>query len=123
MGDINLEIAKPATVALAVALALPSAGLVHAQERSARLDEILVTATRRQESIQDVPVSVSVIAGEDLKNLGMLSAVDIVSQIPNMEFANTGPLPVFSVRGVQLLEILALGNEPPVAVYFDDVYH
>lgn len=32
MGDINLEIAKPATVALAVALALPSAGLVHAQE-------------------------------------------------------------------------------------------
>lgn len=84
--------------------------------------EIIVTATRRSESLQNVPLSVTVLDGEAALEQGILSSEDVVRQVPNMNFASTGPLPVYSIRGVQLLEILALGNEPPVGVYFDDVY-
>lgn len=95
-------------------------GVAHAAEPA--LDEVTVTATRREESLQDVPVSVSVLSGDELGVMGVLNSTDLAAKIPNVEFANTGPLPVFAIRGVQLLEILALGNEPPVAMYFDDVY-
>lgn len=123
-------IKQSVTLRRTVAALLLTAGFPILQPASAQttadgelgLSEVVVTATRRAENLQDVPISLTVVSGDDLAATGVLNTADLAQKVPNLNYANTGPLPVFAIRGVQLLEIIALGNEPPVAAYFDDVY-
>ena len=76
--------------AIVTALALNPA---IAQENSAKaqIETIQVTATKRSESIQDIPVSVSALNGEMLENLGIENFSDYVEFLPNVVFQGTGP--------------------------------
>ncbi len=83
------------------------------------VEEIIVTAEKREASIQDVPIAISAF-GRDLRdNLGIISNADLANHTPSTTF-NTNPNRIF-IRGVGRVEN-SLGTEPGVAVYRDGIY-
>ncbi len=105
-----------------------AASPVHAQEAQskAKIETIEVTATKRSESIQDVPVAVSALDGKALENLGIDSFQDYVEFLPNVVFQGTGPgQNEIYIRGaattqsnIMLSSVQAL--QPSVAFYLDE---
>jgi iron complex outermembrane receptor protein len=88
------------------------------------LEEVVVTAQKRQESLQDVPISVTAFTGKDIEQLGFNSTIDLAAFTPGMTIGqNTGEgdFPFISLRGVTLRDF-ADTNESPVAVYLDEFY-
>ncbi len=86
------------------------------------ISEILVTARRRDESIQDVPAAVSALAGDMLENIAAFGLEDFTRLAPGLALADSGfyGFKQFRIRGV------ATGTgasvlQSPVAVYFDEV--
>lgn len=112
-----------AAVALVAAtMALP----VYAQSetsaiRHAMLEEVVVTAQRRSENLQDVPISVSAIVASDLRNSGMEATKDLPQLIPSVQFTRSGTSGLFFVRGVGTTNG-AVGEEGANAFYVDNVY-
>jgi iron complex outermembrane receptor protein len=89
---------------------------------AAALEEITVTAQKREQSLQDVGISVTAFTGDQLKNLGVTNTVDITQQIPGMQLFTWSPtFTVFSLRGVSQNNFQD-NLEAPVAVYMDDAY-
>jgi iron complex outermembrane receptor protein len=86
------------------------------------LEEIVVTAQKREEALQDVPISVTAMTGEQLDALGFDDYTEITQQVPNLQLNTWSPkLTIFNIRGI------SQGNfndnlEAPVAVYVDDAY-
>lgn len=65
------------------------------------IDEIIVTAQKRQENIQDVPIAVSAFSGTDLEEKRLDGAYDLQNSVPNLVFTGgTGSTPNFNIRGV-----------------------
>ncbi len=86
------------------ALGLP-AGYAVAQEQTVAsgIEEILVSARRREENVQDVPMSIQALGGEEMEVRGMESVEDVVAATPNV-FVSAGPSGAvaanFSMRGI-----------------------
>lgn len=78
-------------------LATLCTGIANAQNV---LEEVVVTATKRTESIQDVPVSVSAISGEEIENLGIADMEDLSLFVPNFEINSASILPNLYMRGL-----------------------
>ncbi len=120
----------PLASAVAVALSWATGSLAQAQEgtatRTAAADadntgvqEVIVTARRREESIQEVPVAVSYISGESLANADVRRVTDLTAMIPNLSINSgyrQGSLWI-SLRGIPSVQ----GGEPPVSVLIDGV--
>jgi len=87
-------------------------------------DEIVVTAQRREQSIQDVPISVTAVTGDFLENIGAVDITDIQKLTPNTTIeaarGSNSTLIAF-IRGVGQQDPL-WGFEPGVGIYVDDVY-
>lgn len=113
---------KNVTLAGASLAAMVAASTVQAQTNA---DEpIVVTATRIQQSIQDVPVSITAYTGEDLKDRGIGSIVDLARQTPGLSIGQStgeGGIPLISIRGVSLQDYSDI-NESPSAVYINEFY-
>jgi iron complex outermembrane receptor protein len=88
------------------------------------LAEIVVTARRRAENLQDVPVAVTAISADVLQQQAITSLSDLNSFVPNMKIstdrATSSTINVY-IRGVGQSDPL-WGFEPGVGVYIDDVY-
>ena len=88
------------------------------------LEEIVVTALRRSEKLQDVPVAITALSSEDLAVRGVRQAGDIASSVPNLLLNSPyGPeaQPTFSLRGVTT-EDFSQNQSSPIAMYVDEVY-
>jgi iron complex outermembrane receptor protein len=85
------------------------------------VDEIVVTAQRREQRLLEVPVAVSAVSGDRLADAGVRNASQLVNVLPSVQFTNTGPTAVFSIRGIKLNDY-GDTNESPIAFYLDDVY-
>jgi outer membrane receptor protein involved in Fe transport len=73
---------------------------VYAQETTA-LEEIIVTAQKRAENIQDVPIAVSAFSGAALEEQRLDGAYDLQNAVPNLVFSGgTGSTPNFNIRGI-----------------------
>jgi outer membrane receptor protein involved in Fe transport len=59
-----------------------------AQEGAGTRDEILVTARKKEENLQTVPISISAFTAEDIENRGIQSLEDLARQTPSLEFAS-----------------------------------
>ena len=89
---------------------------------SAQLEEVIVTAQKRAESIQDVGISISALSSQQLEDLGVKNTVDIAQQIPGLHLFTYSPaFTVFSLRGVSQNNFQD-NLEAPVAVYLDGAY-
>jgi len=80
--------------------------------------DIVVTALKRDQSIQDVPVAVSAISGEQLKTAGFQNLQDIASRVPSLQVQDNGIVARFSMRGINLNSI-SDASESPIQVVFD----
>jgi iron complex outermembrane receptor protein len=113
---------KSKILAIAV-LASLSAGQVRAAEMSvsAGFEEIIVTAQRREERLQDVPISVAVQSADQLENAVITNLRDITLLTPGLTVTGTGANIQPVIRGVQSQQTDP-GNDPNVSVYLDGVY-
>ncbi len=85
------------------------------------VEVIVVTAQRRAEKVTDVPASITAVTGATLDALGVKSVDQLANLVPGLSFSNTGPIPVFSIRGITLNDY-GFTNESPIALYVDDIY-
>ena len=113
----------PSLIATAVGLALTStAMLASAQsapaESPTELDTIIVTAQKRSERIQDVPMSISVVNAEKLADRGQVQLTDYFAQVPGLSMNARG-----SGRTQLIMRGIATATEqnPTVGVVIDDV--
>ena len=88
-------------------------------------NEIVVTANRRSESLQDVGVSVMAFNGEQLENLRVESSGELAGLTPNVDFkkqwGSKGNASLFYIRGIGQADFNE-GSESPTTVYIDDFY-
>src|SRR3984885_14447732 len=97
---------------------------VHAQTSSSgTLEEIVVTAQKREQNSQDIGISLSAITGTDLNALGAVAATDITHSMPAVVLTQPNGPSSFSlaIRGVPQNDF-ADHQESPAAIYIDDVY-
>jgi iron complex outermembrane receptor protein len=106
-------------------VALPVAAAVAQEpEQKGQLEEVVVTAQKREQSAQDTPIAVTVLTGESLVQLGATSGNDVAQYTPGLAIApvqGVGNIPNISIRGVGLNDFRDF-NESPSAVYVDEVY-
>lgn len=91
------------------------------QEPGFQLGEIVVTAQRREERLQDVPIAVSAISGEASEAKGITGTIELAETVPSLQSTNLSGRAIFSLRGVGNSSV-AVGEESIVAVYVDGVY-
>jgi len=88
------------------------------------IEEIIVTASKREESLQDVSVSVTAFSGDSIESLGFENGLDVSAQVPNFTFTSllgpSGP-PFLTIRGITSIDFSFI-NEPSVGTYVDEVY-
>ncbi|MEL6199852.1 MAG: TonB-dependent receptor plug domain-containing protein, partial [Pseudomonadota bacterium] len=113
-------------LASAVATALYGAAApqpLYAQDEAV-LDEVIVTAQRREQTLQEVPVSVTAFSGDALVEAGTVDIVALAQATPNVTLevsrATNTTLTAF-IRGVGQQDPVA-GFEGGVGLYLDDVY-
>ncbi len=95
-----------------------------AQEASAQLEEVTVTAQRREESLQTAPVAITAISPEMLERRQMTDTRQIVFNVPNLTGNNNvgqSTATTFFLRGVGTTENLGTADTS-VGLYVDDVY-
>jgi iron complex outermembrane receptor protein len=90
----------------------------------AGLEEIVVTARRREETVQSVPIPVTALAGDDLRDRGVFNLSDIDRLTPNLDFQFAG-----SSRNSAQVFLRGIGQinwsppqDPKVGIYLDGVY-
>jgi len=89
------------------------------------IEDVVVTARRRSESLQDVPIAVTAVTGESMEARGYSSLTDIQQMTPNLTFTpgtggSSGQMSAY-VRGVGEYDYIVT-SDPAVAVFFDGVY-
>ncbi len=102
----------------AIALALSSVA-----SSAQMLEEVVVTATKRAESIQDVPISISAFSGNFMQDSGINDLQDLGAYAPNLNLSKAGNVANqrIAIRGVGSVGNSAI--EPSVAVFIDGVYY
>jgi iron complex outermembrane receptor protein len=87
------------------------------------VEEIIVTAQKRDESAQDVPIAITALGSEQLKSAGVTSTLDLKAAVPALNITTgTGGIGLPRIRGIGATG-QGPGIENPVAVYVDGVYY
>jgi len=107
---------------LAFATPQASAQDESAEENAGRLDVVVVTAQRRSQSLQEVPVTVTTFGAEEIKAARIQQIDDIVSRTPGLSFdAFPSSQARLFIRGIGSSSRGAAGD-PSAAVFLDDIY-
>ena len=123
-GSVHLKKAGVYSAALLASTML--SGLAHAQSQAGQgptaLEEVVVTAQKRSENLQDVPVSIQALGGEKLEQLQVAAFVDYVKYLPSVSFTTSGPgFGQVYMRGVASGgDGNHSGSLPSVGVYLDE---
>ncbi len=114
-------VVKPLVLAVA-ALSTVGGQAALAEEKQYAMEEVIVSATRRNESVQDVPISIDVLGEGELENNGVGDLEDFAHLIASMNYVTLGPgTGNVYMRGISSGgESLLLGATPNVAVYMDE---
>lgn len=106
------------------ASSVSSVGYAQEDGNSFRLEEVVVTAQRKSQSLQDTPISLTAFGEERLEIDGINSLNDIGSKVPSLTIEpfpiNNATLRIF-IRGVGIADV-QVTQDPPVGVYVDGVY-
>lgn len=93
-------------------------------DTSGGIQEITVTAQRREQKLQDVPIAVSAFTDQEMQNRQITRTIDLLAYVPNLQGHNNtgvGTANTYSLRGLNNTESIAT-FDPPVGTYVDDVY-
>ena len=103
----------------ALAVISPVAITAHAQKK---LDEVVVTATRRSQNVQDIPITVAVLSADQIAKADIHGADSIANYVPGFQYSEFSPgQALFSMRGVGSFDDGA-GLDNSVALFLDGVY-
>ena len=94
------------------------------KHRRADLNVIVVTAQRREESVQDVPIAISAFNAAELETRGVTNALEVTQFVPNLVGLNNtglGTANSYFLRGIGNTESIAT-FDPPIGTYVDDIY-
>lgn len=117
MNRWNHSVLASAGFLFSVGLVLPDRAQAQAQPSAVVIEEIVVTARLRSESLKDVPVTVNAFSAQEMEDAGIRRPGDYVSLVPNatlVEAQNVGTT-FLTIRGITQVR----NNEPPVAVSVD----
>ena len=114
---------KSVCVLLAGALVAPSViAADEEQEEQKYMEEIIVTAEKRQENILDVPVTMSAFSAKAIEELGMSADEDLEKMVPGLQFGYDSEGYGIAMRGVGTQVAVQTTADQAVAFYVDGVY-
>ncbi|KFZ31369.1 TonB-dependent receptor [Pseudidiomarina salinarum] len=127
---------KKAPLALAVSSALLMNAQLYAQEAAAEtqatdetVERITVTATRRNQTVNEIPYNISVVSGEELENRQIIDSIDVMRATPGITvvdrgYRNSGVINNIVIRGMNVDSAgngdFALNAVPTVSTYVND---
>ncbi|WP_231639048.1 TonB-dependent receptor [Sphingomonas profundi] len=108
--------------ALAQAVPDPAGGpTAAAGADESRSDDIVVTANKREQRLNDVGLAVAVVGGQALQNQRVSSLADLANIVPSLSYTNSANgTPVYTLRGIGFYET-SLAAYPTVSIYLDEV--
>ena len=120
---LRFHVAVLAAAGLASFAGEPTARAQQPASTSGGLEEVIVTAQKREQNLQEIGISLSAVSGSDLADLGVVSATDITKSMPAVVLTQPNGPSSFSlaIRGV-VQNDFADHQESPAAIYVDDVY-
>lgn len=121
-GNLVKSVLRKAIVLAITTFASGALFPVSAQDETGmQLEEIIVTAQRREESLQEIPVAVTAISAENLASQGVTQTANVSQAVPSVQFTTAGGSGLFYVRGVGNING-GIGEEGANAFYIDNVY-
>src|SRR5690242_14781656 len=115
---------RPALPWAAAAIALTAPAWAAAADEGV-LQEVVVTAQFRTENLQDTPIAITAVSGEQLEQQGLTNVTDLGLVIPNASIrpqgSFSGPTPTVGMRGVSTTDYI-FTSDPGVGIYIDDIY-
>jgi iron complex outermembrane receptor protein len=118
-----------ASAALSLLITVSLSSVAYAQEAASEApspadtdsNEIVVTAQKREQSINDVGMTVTAVSGDALRDRNVTSLDDIAQLVPGLSYSKTqNDTPVFTLRGVGFYDT-SLASYPTVSVYLDEI--
>jgi iron complex outermembrane receptor protein len=112
----KMIVLRTSLIAAAVSAAIaPGAAL-------AQLEEVIVTAQKREQSIQDVPIAISAINERILEQTGVNTITEVIPMVPGLTGSDYGlATNTWAIRGISSND-WSIGSEPAVGVFADDAY-
>ena len=121
MSHRPIQVETAIAAACLLAMGLPAL----AQEDAAGLEEVVVTAERREANLQETPVTLTALSGDQISDLGITTTLDLAKTVPNLQLLPLSASPstfMIGLRGgVEQVGGLIV-SEPVVGLYIDDVY-
>ena len=109
---------RRSAVSVAVATALAGGYQTAAAQDEGVIEEIIVTATKRESSVQDLAVAVTAISGDQINELQLTNVLDIDKMVPGLKVRYVGADPTIIMRGAGA----AGTNDIAVPIYVDGLY-
>jgi iron complex outermembrane receptor protein len=121
MGKFTSIMLRGASIAALAAFAAPAIAQEQADDANAGgIADIVVTAQKRAQNLQDVPISVSAFDDKAIQEAGFTNSLSIGDQVPNLEIKTFGGVPNIFIRGVGNNDFNA-SSIGPISIYRDDV--
>jgi iron complex outermembrane receptor protein len=120
MRSRSASLKAAALAGVMTATALPALAQQAAVPQGA-IEEIFVTAQKRTESVQTVPISIVTLTGAQLERTNQSDLLAVAGRTPSLQFSSAGGEGQLYIRGVGS-NLLAVGSDPSVAINLDGVY-
>ncbi|KZX58360.1 TonB-dependent receptor [Halioglobus sp. HI00S01] len=117
-------LAHAVAMASAPAIAMSTPHTFAQDSSGAMLEEVVVTASRRSESVQDIPINISAVTGEKINELRLFGINEISRYVPGLQVIDRGPrdeVPDILVRGLNTTGLGPGFSSNTVATYFGDI--
>lgn len=101
--------------------AAPALAQTAPSKDSEAVSEIVVTAQRREESLQDVPLSITAISGQDIREKDISDISRLPQLVPGLRLGRSGAAERPAIRGVYT-EAIGLNSDPRIGFYIDEIY-
>ena len=112
------------TLAASAAILTAIVPLTSPQAQNITLEEIVVTAERREQNLQSTPIAVTALSSIQMERLQVTESLDLVRHVPNLVGFNNvtlGASNSYYMRGIGSAESIAT-FDPPIGTYIDDIY-
>lgn len=121
MKAARARLAQTSSIAVAISLLAlsPAAG---AQETESADGDIVVTAMKREERLQDVGATIQALSAEGIRTARVAEIKDLATQVPNVDIKETvpGALPTVTIRGIGLDDFSTVSS-PAAGIYVDEI--
>ncbi len=109
------------TLAVSIFIGLSAHSLANAPDASSRLEEIKVLGEKQDKTLFEVPTSVSVVTGEEIKESTIQTLSDVYNRLPNIASLGGGNESLFSIRGISVQGLTDNPNSFTAGIYVDDI--